>query len=458
MSDPGTTEADLNGDGVNDAVLIDADGDGLAETTVSHNPSGGFDVVSDTDGDGIYDTAELDNDGDGMADTFQYDTNADGVIDVVDVDVDADGFIDVSQVDTDGDGSLDTTFADANQDGIFDTTATDLDGDGVVDVVEYDEAGDGQVDTISIPGQTLTLDESGHVVDITTDPVSGDPYGGDPAASPTDYSDPTYSDPTSTAPGEVPQSDSGWVPDSTSTDETGTGDPPEESAPAPVDDATERAEDALNWFEQSENGFCVPASVAQIVAEYSDEPITDETVFVQRAIDLGYLTYDETGVGWSGLTIEQGEDLLESFGVEASIETSTVDELDAYLDQGYNAIAYIDSSVVWTGDAPDVLDHAVTVSSIENGMVYLNDPGTPDGELEAVPVEVFEAAWSASSFQMIMTDNPDMGSTGEPGVGPDVYVDPTTAETALAGPSRGTILLPIVLSGDEVQAWHLRND
>ena len=144
--------------------------------------------------------------------------------------------------------------------------------------------------------------------------------------------------------------------------------------------------------------------------------------------------------------------------MEASIETSTVDELDAYLDQGYNAIAYIDSSVVWAGDSPDGLDHAVTVSSIENGIVYLNDPGTPDGELEPVPVEVFEAAWSASNFQMIMTDNPDMGSTGDPGVGTDVFVDPTTEETAEAGSSRGTILLPIVLSGDEVQAWHLRND
>ncbi len=62
-----------------------------------------------------------------------------------------------------------------------------------------------------------------------------------------------------------------------------------------------------NLFEQSANGFCVPASVAQIVSKYSDQPV-DEAVFVQRAIDLGYLTYDEAGVvGWSGLSIADAE-------------------------------------------------------------------------------------------------------------------------------------------------------
>lgn len=432
MSEPVATEADLDGDGINESVLTDADGDGFADT-----------VASDTDGDG-------------SADTFQYDTTGDGVADEVDVDTNRDGLVDVAQLDYDGDGFADVTISDTDGDGVFDTTVTDLDGDGVADVVEYDADGDGQSDLISIPGQTLTLDASGHVVAITTDSAPGDSAPDDSAPDDSAPGEPVPTDPTGTDPTGT---------DTTGTDTTVSGpyaddpyadyEPSEGYSDPPLGDgdvtqidpdAAERQDDADNWFLQSENGFCVPASVAQIVAEYSDQGVS-ESVFVDRAIELGYLTYDESSGVWSGLTIQQGEDLLESFGVQATVETGSIETLDAYLDQGYNAIAYIDSSVVWEGDAPGALDHAVVVSSIENGMVYLNDPGTPDGQLEPVPVEVFEQAWSASSDQMIVTDNPDTGSTGTPGVGQEVYVTP-------AGASAGTIILPIVLSGDDVQAWH----
>lgn len=461
MSEDGITRADFDGDGVNDTIMIDADGDGLAETTVSQDPSGGLDVLSDTDADGIYDTASLDSDGDGAADTIEYDTTGDGVIDFVDYD-------------TDGDGLVDVTSGDADGDGVVDTTATDLDFDGVVDVVEYDTEGDGHTDLISVAGQTLFLDDSGHVVDLTSDPGDGDPSA-EPATWPDSHTDPV----SDYGHEDVNQFDPNTFTAPAGADET----PAEVQDPFVADpEATERADDAQNWFEQSENGFCAPASVAQIVAEYSDQPILDDSVFVQRAVDLGYLSYDEAaGGGWSGITVEQSKDLLESFGVPATVQTGSVDILDQYLDRGYNAIVSIDSSEVWYGQATGNADHAVVVSSIENGMVYLNDPGSPDGQLEPVPVEVFEQAWSVSNDQMIVTDNPDTGSTGTPGVGVNVFVDPGTgltsgasdtngadtvtlpvgdanATTALSdvegsGPSRGTVILPILLAGAAVRAW-----
>jgi hypothetical protein len=190
--------------------------------------------------------------------------------------------------------------------------------------------------------------------------------------------------------------------------------------------------------------------VAMIVAEYSDQPVPDESAFVQRAVDLGYLTYDQAGgTGWSGITMDQTASLLESFGVQSTVEHGSVESLDGMLDRGYNAIVSIDSSAIWYGTPTGHADHAVVVSSIENGMVYLEDPGTPDGRLEPVPVEVFEKAWSASNDEMVVTDNPDTGSTPTPGVGPDVY-DAPAADTANAG----TVILPITLSGADVAAWH----
>lgn len=349
MTDQQFTETDLDGDGTIDAVAVDADGDGYAEALLTNDAEGRFEVLTDTDASGFYDTESIDDDGDGV---------------------------------------LDTTSVDLNEDGVVDERTTDLDGDGTADLVEVDVTGDGRADVISVAGETLVLDSDGRVVEV----VFGD---GDDAA----------------------------IPD-------------EESVP----DATERASDATYWFEQSENGFCMPASVAQIVVEYSDQGVTEDA-FVQRAVEMGYLTYDE-GTGWSGMTAQQGAELLESFGVDCTLTTGDVDSLDQYLGQGYNAIVTIDSSVVWEGDEAGVADHAVVVSSIENGMVYLNDPGIATGQLEPVTVEAFEEAWSSSGGTMIITDEPDLDRAVGAEAAGELAGNQSTA--------RGSILLPVVLTPE---AW-----
>ena len=58
-------------------------------------------TVTDTDGDGFFDTIEIDTDGDGLVDTIGYDTDGDGAIDIADVDTNADGTFDTVVDDTD---------------------------------------------------------------------------------------------------------------------------------------------------------------------------------------------------------------------------------------------------------------------------------------------------------------------------------------------------------------------
>lgn len=413
MSNQDFSEIDLDGDGVADGIAVDSEGDGYAESFLTHDVDGHLDVLSDTDASGVYDTESVDSDGDGITDTTYMDVDEDGQHAAASMDTDGDGVDDVGYVDSDGDGS-------------FETTVRDLDGDGVFDVGEVDVDGDGTTDQIVVPGETLVLDDQGHVVDIVPDGTGTD--GGEVSDEPT------------VEPGR--EWDDGWdegdvdqVPSETE-DDTETEDTPVD------DDAGERADDAMLWFEQSENGFCMPASVAQIVAEYSDQGVS-EADFVQRAEEMGYLTYDDTE-GWSGMTAQQGAELLESFGVDCTLSTGDIDSLDGYLDQGYNAIATIDSSVVWEGTEAGDADHAVVVSNIEDGMVYLNDPGTPDGQLEQVPLSVFQEAWSASGDTIILTDNPDMDEVG------------AAAGSGLSGvvqAGAGTIILPIVLTADDLVGW-----
>ncbi len=559
MSEDGF-EVDLDGDGIADAVGFDMNGDGNIDTLVSEEDGGGVLLVADTDGDGVFETAAEDIDGDGTFESMGIDTDGDGSIDeIVDptgydqaepivpgtdpavpdtgspasapvptivtsesLDPDQDGIIDgtVLGIDTDGDRVADITqlIVDEDGDGIVDATAAgiDLDGDGAIDVVTIDEDADGvaelviadtdgsggadttwhdfdqdglpdaveidvdedgHIDVIELPGESLILDESGHVVDIEThDAVLDDPFP-----------DEEQSDP-------LP--DDGLIDGS---------DVPDDVLDHPLlDPDHESSEDGQVWFQQSENGFCAPASVAFIVAEYADETL-DEDDFVERAMDLGYLTPTEDG--YDGLTTAQIESLLESFGVEAHTETGTVESLDTYIDHGYNAIVAIDADKVWYGgeddpraDGVDQMNHAVVVSDIRDGYVYLLDPGVEDGALERVPVEVFEEAWATSDNTMVVTDDPDADG-GDPSVGPDRFdvpdrdisdaetdgwgaaanpavfgTDDVEAATILDGAdgpsgvgldddswverfsgSPGAVLVPVLITGAAVRAWYARH-
>ena len=60
--------------------------------------------------------------------------------------------------------------------------------------------------------------------------------------------------------------------------------------------------DSEHWFEQAVNGFCVPASVAQIVSEYTGEHHADEQHFIERANELKVFEVGSNGVPGSGST------------------------------------------------------------------------------------------------------------------------------------------------------------
>ena len=89
----------------------------------------------------------------------------------------------------------------------------------------------------------------------------------------------------------------------------------------------------MQWDQtQTENGFCVPTSIAMVASEFAGHEIDAQTA-VDEAEQLGYLTQDSSG-NWSGLDINQGQDLLEHLGVPCHVENGTIDTLRQYLDEG----------------------------------------------------------------------------------------------------------------------------
>jgi hypothetical protein len=75
------------------------------------------------------------------------------------------------------------------------------------------------------------------------------------------------------------------------------------------------------------------------------------------------------------------------------------------LNNGHSVMVSVDAYELWepAHDYKDDPDHSsnlelvVTGIDTTNGLVYLNDSGSPSGQHEVIPLNRFEAAWEASN-------------------------------------------------------------
>ena len=113
--------------------------------------SASYNILLDTDNDGVFDIVDVDDDNDGIFDTVEgevTDSNLDGRPDRISLDSDSDGCADAIEAgftDPDGDGILGTSPVTVDADGQVTgqggyTTPNDLDNNGVFDFQEAGEA------------------------------------------------------------------------------------------------------------------------------------------------------------------------------------------------------------------------------------------------------------------------------------------------------------------------------
>lgn len=281
-------------------------------------------------------------------------------------------------VDHDGDGLAETTYADTTGDGVIDTVAefdpytgasavaADTDGDGLIDTYVADLDGDGLIDQ----SHTET------VVTDTTDAAADDTDG--PFVDETDAAE------------EI-------VDESVTNDQAVTDD---ETA----DDGVHGEPRADVEYHQVQPGpvDCLPTSVSMALSEITGTTVPADEL-VAMATEEGFMTD-------SGMAAGDAVTLFENYGVEAEATSGTVDDLRAALDAGEPVIVGIDSADVYSGgggpfDPGMESGHAVVVTGIDNGppgVLYINDPGFPDGAGVEIPLELFEDAWEDSENTMVV--------------------------------------------------------
>ena len=301
----------------------------------------------------------------------------------------------VTPIDMDGDGRYDSAYGYLAEVGEF--ALLDADADGRAEYFEVDTDGDGLVDvTLEAAGDSwhvqVDSDQDG-IVDseftITSEDLAAQLPGlwqilaGDPAQMP---GQPAPADPATADPG----ADGGevWVPEVV--DGQIVGDP--------------FAYSDL-WFQQTFDGSCLPASVAQIYSLYTGEEVSD-LAFVEIANQYGGWMVGEDGV--PGMAPETAVALLESVGIDAELRTSDLAGLATALEQGYAVMVAVDSGEIWYGETTEdnTMDHALLVAGIdmENGIVYLSDTGTDVGNMLAVPLDTFLDSWQDSGNTMVVTE------------------------------------------------------
>lgn len=291
----------------------------------------------------------------------------------------------VAPVDLDGDGAHDAVLGYLTQVGQF--ALLDADADGTAEYVEVDTDGDGLVD--------VTVEQRGDEWFIRLD---SDLDGAVDAEFPMTFAELQE---------QVPDL---WA--------LLTGDPGGLADDGPVDDGAAWVPEVVDgaivgdpfaysdlWFQQAFDGSCLPAAVAQIYSLYTGELVTDQE-FVEIANQHGGWIVGPDGV--PGMAPETAVALLETVGIDASLQTSDLDGLSLALEQGYSVMVAVDSGEIWYGEEAedDTMDHALLVAGIDvdGGVVWLSDTGVAEGNMLSVPLDVFLDSWQDSGNTMVVTE------------------------------------------------------
>jgi hypothetical protein len=155
---------------------------------------------------------------------------------------------------------------------------------------------------------------------------------------------------------------------------------------------------------------------------------------------------------WEGMSLEEGEALLEHYGIDAHVEHGDLSSLARYVQEGRSVMLAVDANELHGQDddsshADRGADHALLISKIdeEAGVAILHDPRDPGGEGYEVSMDTLQDAWADSGNGMVVTDTAATDWQADPTVEHGPRTDAGADRIRAWGPA-GAVILPIVLA------------
>ena len=166
----------------------------------------------------------------------------------------------------------------------------------------------------------------------------------------------------------------------------------------------EPIKDSLVWHQQSTDFTCGVVSSEMILKMFGLD--ISEAELVYEATQEGLLTD-------SGITTDGIQKLLQNHGLNTHLSNGDISDLQNELEANHKIVIPLDSGEIWGEDSvfEDLIgeraDHAVVLTGIDskNEVVFLNDPGHPDGQAMEVNLDLFVDAWNDSGNQFIATND-----------------------------------------------------
>lgn len=187
---------------------------------------------------------------------------------------------------------------------------------------------------------------------------------------------------------------------------------------------------AAKYWRQQTYDDCVLMSAADVIGQVTGREPSERAIIkvaqsTPSVVHPGSIytkpadaEHPNSGMGTSVADIPT---LLAHYGVDAVITdedhaTATgvatgMAALEQYLGSGHAVIVSINAEMIWGQPVEETdsagnprSDHAVVTGvDTENGIVHLNDSGTPTGRDEQIPMETFVEAWATSHDFMAVT-------------------------------------------------------
>lgn len=212
--------------------------------------------------------------------------------------------------------------------------------------------------------------------------------------------------------------------------------------------------EATDWqYQGTQDGLCGPTSIAMVVNEFSPSAHVSGAEVAQWASTHGEMIPDGQPVSAGNygylMSVQQISAVLAHYGVQNQVvQGGSEAQLEGWLASGHQVILAVDGERIWhdvpASQDPGQADHAVVLTGIDpkTGWAYLNDPGSPDGRMEAVPLSELMSAWSTSGDAAVVTD----GTAGDhPAEVAPPHPHPHAVVTDHPSHHGGAVILPVLL-------------